>query len=85
MATGPQSDDEIRQGLAERVTQDHTFHPVGTDQAASMTHVRSLAQSLGLYLVGIVPLGRELSSALTKLEEVVMHANAGIARKGVVE
>ena len=57
-----------------------TYHtPVGiqTEQYAT---IRSAALSYAKLLDTLVPDCRELSLAITKLEECVMHANAGIAR-----
>lgn len=56
-------------------------HPPSTEQVA-MHHqdIRSLCLGLARELVEIVPSGREQSLAITHLEEVMMWANAGIAR-----
>lgn len=43
--------------------------------------IREKAKELALLIADTVPAGREQSTALTRLEEAVMHANAGIARQ----
>ena len=45
--------------------------------------IRDQAKALALLLSDVVPESRELSLALTKVEESVMWANAGIARNGL--
>ena len=42
--------------------------------------IRSAAKAFALDILTTVPQGREQLLAITKLEEVVMWANAGIAR-----
>lgn len=52
------------------------------DQQTAIKHesVRQSAKSLAAQVVDLVPEGREQSTALTKIEEAMMWANAGIAR-----
>lgn len=57
-----------------------TFHPVRGNEAAVYATVRRLALDLARSLDELVPDGRELSLAITHLEEAVFWANAGIAR-----
>ena len=57
-----------------------TYHkPFGT-QPMRYEEIRNLAYGYSQYLVNNCPDSRELSLALTKLEEVVFWANAAIAR-----
>jgi len=42
--------------------------------------IRDKAKELAYLVDDLVPQSREQSLAMTKLEECVMHANAGIAR-----
>lgn len=63
-----------------RVANDFRYHQVSPDDAAKMAVIRADLELLARTLVVLVPQGRELSSALTKLEEAMFHANAGIAR-----
>jgi hypothetical protein len=59
-----------------------TYHPPGDDhEIEKYVGVRDNARELAELLVKLVPEGRELSLALTKLEECCMWANAGIARE----
>ena len=58
-----------------------TFHPVkGPEQAKQYETTRGKCLDLAKYLVGTIPSSRERSLALTALEEVVMWANAAVAR-----
>jgi hypothetical protein len=57
-----------------------TYHPVKDDQEARYVEQRGMAGSLALTFMENCPSSRELSLALTKLEEAVMWANASIAR-----
>ncbi|MFW6010659.1 MAG: DUF7681 family protein [Gemmatimonadota bacterium] len=61
-----------------------TYHPpTSADQQAAYADIRNEALDFAMSLCYWVPESRELSLALTKLEECVMHANSGIARRGV--
>lgn len=72
----------VRQQLRARVANDFTYH--APTQAAGMkyTEIRMAGRQMAELLVELCPNGRELSTALSKLEECVMWANAGIARSG---
>lgn len=60
-----------------------TFHPVtGADQGNLYGEVRSKALEYAQWLDSVAPDSRELSLAITKLEEVVFWTNASIARQG---
>lgn len=57
------------------------YHPPKNSGVAdSHEAVRRAAKALAYNIVQVVPEGREQSSALTKVEEAMFHANAGIAR-----
>ena len=57
------------------------FHPAkDTETQQKHEEVRSRCKSLAIVLNNIVPDGREKALVMTKLEEVMMWANAGIAR-----
>lgn len=58
------------------------YHPP-KDEETKFAHerVRLLLVEVALELDGLVPEGREKSTAITKLEEAMMWANAGIARQ----
>lgn len=58
-----------------------TFHPATEDETKSNhEQVRLSCLKLALFINSTVPEGREKSLAITHLEEVMMWANAGIAR-----
>ena len=56
-----------------------TFHPATGSQPERYESIRDRARSLAHFLNDTCPPGRELSTAITKLQEVVMWANAAIA------
>lgn len=66
--------------LATRLENDHSYHQPFGDQANRYEAVRRLAKEFGLELLHMCPPSRELSLALTHLEDVVYNANASIAR-----
>lgn len=66
--------------LHTRVDSDFTYHSPTPGDVAKYTEIRESGREMAHLLITLVPIGRELSTALTKLEECVMHANAGIAR-----
>lgn len=58
-----------------------TFHPVKDEaQGQLYSDVRQMAHALALWLDDNAPDSRELSLAMTHLEEVVFWTNAAIAR-----
>lgn len=57
-----------------------TYHRPGGDQPARYATLRGYARELAHTVCRMVPDGREKSLALTKLEEAIFWANAGIAR-----
>jgi hypothetical protein len=58
-----------------------TYHPPKDDQIASYTTIRKFAKEYAMLINELVPDSREKSLAITRIEESVMWANAGIARK----
>ncbi len=58
-----------------------TYHPPTSTKAEFHVEVRVKAHELATFIVGESPESREQSLAITKLEEAVMWANAGIARR----
>lgn len=57
------------------------FHPATTaEKRGEHTSIREACKTLAHALDARVPNGREKALALTKLEETMMWANAGIAR-----
>ena len=57
-----------------------TYHAPKGDQPARYTEIRDEAKKLAHTINRLCPDGREKSLAITNLEEVVMWANAAIAR-----
>jgi hypothetical protein len=57
-----------------------TYHPPTEDQPERYMELRGFAHAMARRIVELSPPSREQSLALTKLEESVMWANAGIAR-----
>lgn len=66
----------------KELTNRFTYHPPRTDNVAKFSTIRTEAMLFSKQINELVPEGREKSLAITKLEEVVMWANAGIAREG---
>jgi hypothetical protein len=71
-----------RLDLHDRIERDFKYHAPTDAQVPKYNEIRDRAREYAHRLVDLVPPGRELSVALTKLEECVMAANAGIARNG---
>jgi len=57
-----------------------SFHPATTITGPMHAEVRDRAYAFALAMRDLVPPGRELSLALTKIEEAMMWSNAAIAR-----
>jgi hypothetical protein len=58
-----------------------TFHPVkDKSQAALYEEIRAKALEFAQWLDTVAPSSRELSVAITKLEEAVFWSNAAVAR-----
>lgn len=66
----------------EELEKRFTYHAPKGIQPEQYATIRSAALSFARLLDTLVPDSRELSLAITKVEEAVMHANAGIARRG---
>lgn len=66
--------------MKERIERDFTYHPPKDDQPARYMTIRAHAKVLAECIAESTPASREQSVALTKLDEVVMFANAAIAR-----
>lgn len=58
----------------------YTYHKPKADQPKRYGEIRETAYKFAATIVGLCPDSRERSIALRKLEEVVMWANAAIAR-----
>jgi hypothetical protein len=58
-------------------------HEVNRPQAEAMQVIRDTLHAAADIICENVPHSRERSLAITKLEEAMFHANAGVARLGV--
>lgn len=59
-----------------------TYHAPKPGQPELYVSLRAMALSLAAHINDVCPDCRETSLALTHLEQTVMWANAGIARRG---
>lgn len=75
MAYYPMSDK-----MNDELTKRFTYHAPKDDQNKRYAEVRRWAHEYATWLAEFCPESRELSLALTKLEECVFWANASIAR-----
>lgn len=58
------------------------FHPATTPERGEQHElVRAAVKTAAAALIDLVPAGRELATALTKLEEAMFWGNAGVARQ----
>ena len=57
-----------------------TYHAPKAGQPEKYVSIRNLAKDLAYLVDQLCPESREKSTSLTKLDEVVMFANAAIAR-----
>jgi hypothetical protein len=64
----------------DEITNRFTYHAPTPDQIGVYRTIRSMALNFAKYLDGILPDSREKSTAITKIDEAVMWANASIAR-----
>lgn len=60
-----------------------TYHPPKDGKPYKYTAIRDKGKDMARIIDELVPDSREKSLAMTKLEECVMWANAGIARSEV--
>ena len=66
--------------LNTQIEKAFTYHAPTDTAIAQMAVIRDYARRLAQEIAWHVPPGRERSTALTRLEEVTFHANAGISR-----
>lgn len=62
------------------LTNRFTYHAPNPQQIEIYAQIRAIAHAYAVAINELVPDSREKSLAITKLEEVVMWANAGVAR-----
>jgi len=65
----------------EEIENRFTYHAPKADQPKRYEVIRGHAKAFALVIEEMVPESREKSLAFTKLEEVMMWANAAIARR----
>lgn len=70
----------ITEAFQARLDNTFTYHTPQADQPERYTALRDKSKELAILICEMTPPSREQSNALTKLEEVSMHANAAIAR-----
>ena len=58
-----------------------TYHPPQADQVERYERLRSAGREFAKLLADLCPPSRELSRAVTHVDEAVMNANAAIARR----
>lgn len=66
--------------MNSQIENNFMYHAPKEGQPEKYTEIRGKAKELAYLIDELVPVGREKSLAMTKLEESVMWANAGIAR-----
>jgi len=69
------------QSILDRIANDFTYHRPTPDTFPKFTALRAKCHELAQLIAETVPPGREQATSLTRLEETMMHANAGIARQ----
>jgi hypothetical protein len=67
--------------LTEELNTRFTYHPVKEGQQEKYVALREKAKELAFMICNMTPDCREQALALTHLEDAVMWANAGIARR----
>jgi hypothetical protein len=84
MTTDPQPKSAVAPQDISEAEIDRRFDYHRPDDARARTHeqVRGACKDLALRLATVLPAGRDKSTAITKLEEVMFWANAAIARDG---
>lgn len=73
---------ENRHPDADYLASAFTYHPPTADQPERYNALRDMGRELAREILLRSKPSRERSLALTKLEEAIMWANAGIARNG---
>lgn len=64
----------------EEIENRFTFHPAQPGQPERYEALRAKGKELAYLIEELAPYSRERSTALTKVDEAIMHANAAIAR-----
>ena len=72
-------------GTNAQIENNFTSHKLDYSDSSKCDNIRNELKTIASLITELVPDGREKTLALTKLEEVMFWANAGIARKGGLE
>jgi hypothetical protein len=72
--------ERIKRVPSEDIEERFKHHPPTPERAVLHGNVRNAAYNMAIYWDDNLPVSREKSLAMTKLEEAVMWANAAIAR-----
>ena len=70
----------VDESIVRRIENNFSYHAPKEDQSERYEKIRSEAKKFALLLCESCPPSRELSLALTNLEECVMEANASVSR-----
>jgi hypothetical protein len=81
----PITSNPISKQELDALKEKYTQHDVTEDQRARMEAVRAHSLEHAQFLMHFAPKSRELSLALTNLEQATMWANAAIAREKMSE
>lgn len=76
----PEDGYEPSEAQRQRIDNNFVYHAPKNDQAERYEMIRKAGKGLAWVLVRLCPDSRELSLALTQLEDAVMWANSAIAR-----
>jgi hypothetical protein len=71
---------ELSEDQKKRLDNDYTYHAPKPDQLDRYHHIREAGKFLAMTLMQNCPNSRELSVALTHLDQVIFNANSAIAR-----
>lgn len=74
------SDKPISDQDKAKIENAFTYHAPKDDQPQRYTELRDAGKTLAELMTALCPQSRELSLALTNLEQAIMWANAAIAR-----
>jgi hypothetical protein len=66
--------------LSEELINRFTYHASTEEQTQKYEGIRKMGLVFASMITDLCPESRERSTALTKIDETVMHANASIAR-----
>ena len=74
---------KTKEEVLNRIENNFAYHPPAALQVERYERIRCMGGDIARALAAMCPESRELSIALTKLEEAIMWANAAIARNEI--